>query len=133
MNQSIRSFLPYYTDKFELTSLLDTVPRELKHCPVIRLHDIPLVTLSAKDNKPYTSTLTIEYTPDNKLVELHSLKAYLEAFAKQTTYLEQVIDVIYTDLKQVIEPSWLKISLERITVIGLPAMLVIDSKNDNAA
>ncbi|MBU2706399.1 hypothetical protein KCM76_10400 [Zooshikella marina] len=128
--KSIRTLLPYYNDNatFMNRKLLDTVLCELDNTPNILLSDIQVSSMSARDKEKYTALLSIEYQPNQLLLELFSLHDYLTSFRDATTHLEQLLDIIYTDLILTVKPRVLKLTLQRKTLQGFPATLVIDSQ-----
>jgi len=58
---------------------------------------------------PDFATIKINYIPDKKIVELKSLKLYLNSF--RTTYIshEDVTNVIYTELEKKLRPKFLEV------------------------
>ncbi len=62
-----------------------------------------------KTGQPDFGTLTIAYTPDQKCVELKSLKLYLHSYRNEGIFYENVTNVILDDLVGVLEPRWLKL------------------------
>lgn len=52
------------------------------------------------------------YEPDEKLIELKSLKLYLVEYRNEGIYHEELINRIMDDLKSVIEPNWIFLELE---------------------
>jgi len=62
-----------------------------------------------KTGQPDYGTLTISYTPDQKCVELKSLKFYLQAYRNEGIFYEHITNAIFDDLVGALEPRWLKI------------------------
>ena len=62
-----------------------------------------------RTGQPDFGTLTITYTPDQKCVELKSLKFYLQSFRNQGIFYEHVTNTILDDVTAVIEPRWMVI------------------------
>lgn len=54
---------------------------------------------------PDFATLTIEFNPDNKLVELKSLKYYLHSYRNVGILQEHVVNRILDDLVNLLEPK----------------------------
>ena len=67
--------------------------------------------------QPDFGTITIEYGPEEWVVELKSLKFYLVSFRNVEIFHEQVPVTILQDLKRVISPYWIKVTGE-FTVRG---------------
>lgn len=64
-----------------------------------------------KTGNPDFGTITIEYVPDKKCVELKSLKYYFFAYRNQGIFYEAVVNKILDDLVAVCQPR-------RMTVTG---------------
>ena len=62
-----------------------------------------------RTGQPDFGTLTITYTPDQKCVELKSLKFYLQSFRNQGIFYEHITNTILNDLTAVLEPRWMVI------------------------
>jgi 7-cyano-7-deazaguanine reductase len=62
-----------------------------------------------RTGQPDFGTLTITYTPDEKCVELKSLKIYLQRFRNEGIFYEHVTNVILDDLAAVLAPRWMQI------------------------
>ncbi len=61
--------------------------------------------------QPDFATITLRYTPDQKCVEMKSLKLYFLAFRNKGIFYEGVVNTIADDLIAVLSPR-------RMTVIG---------------
>ncbi len=62
-----------------------------------------------KTGQPDFGKLTITYTPNQKCVELKSLKLYLQKFRNEGIYYEHVTNRILDDLTAVVEPRWMQL------------------------
>jgi 7-cyano-7-deazaguanine reductase len=62
-----------------------------------------------RTGQPDFGTLTIDYIPNKKCVELKSLKLYLHSFRNQGIFYEHVTNTILDDLAVVLEPRWMKV------------------------
>jgi len=62
-----------------------------------------------KTGQPDFGTLTITYTPDQKCVELKSLKFYMQSYRNEGIFYENVTNVILDDLVGALEPRQMKI------------------------
>jgi 7-cyano-7-deazaguanine reductase len=67
-------------------------------CPITRMPDF------------YSFQLI--YEPNQKLIELKSLKFYLAAFRDDELYHEEITNQIFDDLKRIVEPRWIFICLK---------------------
>lgn len=62
-----------------------------------------------KTGQPDFGTLTFTYTPDQKCVELKSLKLYLQAFRNEGIFYENVTNRILDDLAAALQPRRMKL------------------------
>ncbi|MEM8680524.1 MAG: preQ(1) synthase [Planctomycetota bacterium] len=65
-----------------------------------------------KTGQPDFGKLTISYVPDQKCVELKSLKLYLQQFRNEGIFYEHVTNSILDDLVATIEPTSLTLRAE---------------------
>ncbi len=65
-----------------------------------------------KTGQPDFGTMTITYTPDQKCVELKSLKFYLQSYRNEGIFYENVTNTILDDLVAVLEPRWMKVQAD---------------------
>jgi 7-cyano-7-deazaguanine reductase len=62
-----------------------------------------------KTGQPDFGTLTFRYEPDQKCVELKSLKLYLQQFRNEGIFYEHVTNRILDDLVAMVEPRWMEL------------------------
>lgn len=62
-----------------------------------------------KTGQPDFATLTFRYTPNQKCVELKSLKLYLQKFRNEGIFYENVTNAILDDMAAVVAPRWMKL------------------------
>jgi len=73
--------------------------------------DIPEFTcLCPKTGQPDFATLTLEYIPDHKCIELKSLKLYVWSFRNQGAFHEAVTNEILDDLVKACAPRFMRLS-----------------------
>lgn len=58
---------------------------------------------------PDFATIHVKYIPDQSIVELKSLKLYINKFRDQNHFHEAVVNKILDDLVQCIHPRWMEI------------------------
>jgi 7-cyano-7-deazaguanine reductase len=63
-----------------------------------------------KTGQPDFGTLTIEYVPDAKCVELKSLKLYLQQYRNEGVFYENLTNRILDDLAAVLHPRRLTLT-----------------------
>jgi len=62
-----------------------------------------------KTGQPDHGELTFEYVPDQKMVELKSLKMYLQQYRNEGIFYENVTNVIFDDFIEVVQPKKAKL------------------------
>lgn len=62
-----------------------------------------------KPDQPDFATIIITYVPDEKLVELRSLKYYLFEYRDEEIYHEAATNKILEDLKEALEPRYIRV------------------------
>ncbi len=59
--------------------------------------------------QPDFATIYITYVPDQKCIELKSLKLYLWSYRNEGAFFEEVTNQILDDLVRACEPRWMKV------------------------
>jgi 7-cyano-7-deazaguanine reductase len=62
-----------------------------------------------KTGQPDFGTLTFTYTPDERCIELKSLKLYLQQFRNEGIFYENITNRILDDLVSLLEPRRMKL------------------------
>jgi 7-cyano-7-deazaguanine reductase len=75
---------------------------------------------------PDLATVTIEYVPDKKVLELKSLKYYLLSYRNVGIYQEHATQKIFADLQKVLRPQKLKVTTLYNTRGGIDTTCVIE-------
>lgn len=65
--------------------------------------------LCPRSNFPDFATIHIKYVPDRKLVELKSLKLYINKFRDQEMFHETAVNRILDDLVTLLDPRYLEV------------------------
>jgi 7-cyano-7-deazaguanine reductase len=65
--------------------------------------------LCPQSNFPDFATIKIRYVPDRKLVELKSLKLYINRFRDQEMFHETAVNRILDDLVRLLDPRYLEV------------------------
>ena len=58
---------------------------------------------------PDFATIRIKYSPDQKCVELKSLKLYINSFRDEKVFHEDVTNRILDDLVELLDPWWIEV------------------------
>ncbi len=65
--------------------------------------------LCPRSGYPDFATIRIRYIPEKKIVELKSLKLYLNSFRSQYVSHEEATNRIYDDIKNLLNPRFLEV------------------------
>ncbi|MGH2521283.1 MAG: preQ(1) synthase [Anaerolineales bacterium] len=60
--------------------------------------------------QPDFATITIQYIPDQKIVESKSLKLYLWSYRNEGVFHEHVTNTICDDLVRALDPYWIEVT-----------------------
>ena len=77
--------------------------------------------------QPDFATITIKYIPGKLCVESKSLKFYLFSFRQTGTFYEEIVNRIYTDLSEQLEPKRLVVNGDFTARGGITSSVKIDS------
>ncbi|MBI5742095.1 MAG: NADPH-dependent 7-cyano-7-deazaguanine reductase QueF [Nitrospirae bacterium] len=66
--------------------------------------------LCPRSGYPDFATISVSYTPDKYIVELKSLKLYLNKFRNQHISHESVTNLIFDDLRKLLKPRSLEVT-----------------------
>ncbi|MBN2587073.1 MAG: NADPH-dependent 7-cyano-7-deazaguanine reductase QueF [Candidatus Fermentibacteraceae bacterium] len=65
--------------------------------------------LCPKTGQPDFAALTIEYVPDESILESKSLKLYLWSFRNEGVFHEHAANLILDDLVEALDPRWCRV------------------------
>ena len=65
-----------------------------------------------KTGQPDFGTITIEYEPDKYVIELKSLKFYIQAYRNVGIFYENAVNRILNDILKAARPVWVKVKGE---------------------
>ena len=69
-------------------------------------------SLCPKTGQPDFGTITIEYEPDKWVIELKSLKFYIQAYRNLGIFYENAVNRILHDIVKACKPKWVKVKGE---------------------
>ncbi|MCJ7773371.1 MAG: preQ(1) synthase [Desulfobacterales bacterium] len=94
------------------TSILETIAYQYKDVRDIEIciEQPEFTSVCPMTGLPDFGTITIKYSPKNKIIELKSLKFYLLQFRNVGIFYEHVVNRIMDNLVSVLEPKWLEVS-----------------------
>jgi len=106
--------------------ILKSIPNPSREGYEIKMK-IPEFTFEGVRSQPDFASVYLTFYPNDKVVELKSLKEYFFAFRNQIYSYERVINVIFDDLMNVYNPSRLRIVLICNPRGGISSKLTVDS------
>ena len=77
---------------------------------LIRMQIPEFTCLCPKTGQPDFATLSLDYVPDRRCVELKSLKIYIWSYRNQGAYHEAVTNRICDDLVRLLSPRFLRLA-----------------------
>lgn len=87
----------------------------------------PEITFLGVSNQPDYATLHCTFYPGKSVIELRSLKLYLQQFRNMIVSYERLINIIYDDLMATYKPLRLRIVMTLMPRGGISSRLTIDS------
>ena len=69
-------------------------------------------SLCPKTGQPDFGIITIEYEPDKWIIELKSLKFYIQAYRNLGIFYENAVNRILKDIVKACKPKWIKVKGE---------------------
>ena len=92
----------------------------------IRIETPEFTCLCPKTGQPDFATLLLEYIPDQRCVELKSLKLYLWSFREQGGFHEDLSNHILDDLVATLDPRFLRLTAEFNVRGGVYTTVVVE-------
>ena len=96
--------------------------------------EIPEFTcLCPMTGQPDFATFRIRYTPDQKCVELKSLKSYMWSYRNEGAFHEAVTNTIASDFIAALDPRWLHVEGDFFVRGGIHTVVKVEHKKDAAS
>jgi 7-cyano-7-deazaguanine reductase len=112
--------------KWSDPSILQTLPNPSKSGYEIR-HKSHEFTFIGVPNQPDHGTIFITFYPGETIIELKSLKLYLQDFRNRVISYERLLNVIYKDIMAVYKPTRLRLVIVCAPRGGISSRLNVDS------
>jgi 7-cyano-7-deazaguanine reductase len=77
---------------------------------VVRLESDEFTCVCPATGQPDFATITVEYIPDQKILESKSFKLYLWSYRNEGVFHEHVTNTILEDLTRALEPHWCRVT-----------------------
>ena len=78
---------------------------------------------------PDFGCITIRYIPNNKIVELKSLKFYMLQYRNVGIFYEHVVNNILNDLVKVLNPKWMEVAGNFTSRGGITTKVAVEYNN----
>lgn len=100
-------------EEIALKMVLKTIENQFKGKDyIVELFTDELTSICPFTNLPDFYRLVIRYKPKEKLIELKSFKIYLLQFRNKPTTHESLLNVIFEDLREILDSLYLYIELD---------------------
>lgn len=86
---------------------------------VIKCETPEFTCLCPKTAQPDFANIRIEYIPDEKCIELKSLKTYLWSYRNEGVFHEAVTNQILDDIVNAADPKWAEVTAEFLVRGGI--------------
>lgn len=97
------------TVKIDLITTIDYKYKEVRDID-ITIQQPEFTSVCPMTGLPDFGCITIRYTPNNKIVELKSLKFYMLQYRNVGIFYEHVVNKILNDLVEALNPKWMEIA-----------------------
>ncbi|MFN2464087.1 MAG: preQ(1) synthase [Candidatus Dormibacteria bacterium] len=89
---------------------LEAVPNPAPQRPYMVSFECPEFTcVCPRSGFPDFATIRVLYVPDSRIVELKSLKLYINSFRDRHVFHEAVVNIILDDLVAAVAPTWIEV------------------------
>jgi 7-cyano-7-deazaguanine reductase len=95
----------------------------------IRIEIPEFTCLCPKTGQPDFATLYLEYVPEQKCVELKSLKLYIWSYRDQGAFHEAVTNAIVDDLARLLAPRFLRLTAKFNVRGGIGTTVVAEQRH----
>ena len=112
--------------KWSETNMLKSIKNPTNEAYEIKLH-APEITFIGASEQPDFATAEILFYPNDKVVELKSLKQYFYQFRETHISYERIINTVYDDLMETYSPKRIRIVMKFNVRGGITSELTIDS------
>jgi 7-cyano-7-deazaguanine reductase len=76
---------------------------------VVRLESDEFTCVCPATGQPDFATITVEYVPDQRILESKSFKLYLWSYRNEGVFHEHVTNLILDDLLKALQPKWCRV------------------------
>lgn len=113
--------------EFDINSEENFWPNEHDKNYIIKIELPEFMALCPRSGYPDFAKLTLEYTPNKKVIELKALKLYINSFMFKYISHENSANEIYDTLKTKLDPKWIKLTADFNPRGNVHTVVTIDS------
>lgn len=99
-------------EEFDITNKENFWANEHKKNYTIKVELPEFMCKCPRSGYPDFANIKLEYTPDNKVIELKALKLYINSFMNRHISHENSANEIFDSLFEGLNPKWLKIIVD---------------------
>lgn len=103
---------------------IDTWPNQYRGYE-IRIVIPEYTSICPKTGSPDFGTITIEYLPKSRCIELKSLKRYIQAFRNMGIFYENAVNRILEDVAKATKPQWAVVTGDFTTRGGMRSTITV--------
>ncbi|MDE2293261.1 MAG: NADPH-dependent 7-cyano-7-deazaguanine reductase QueF [Elusimicrobia bacterium] len=89
---------------------LEAFPNQAQGYYEIRIEMPEYTAICPKTGQPDFGTLTLEYAPGRWVVELKSLKMYLQGYRNMGIFYENAVNRFLDDVARAVKPRWARVT-----------------------
>ena len=90
--------------------------------------EVTFIGMKGEFKQPDFAKIRIDMVPDETIIDLKSLKFYLQQFRDKLLSYERLVNIIYEDVFEVYKPYFLRVIMETNPRGGIHSKLIVDSE-----
>ena len=115
------------TIKIDLLTIIDYQYKAIRDVN-ITIQQPEFTSVCPMTGLPDFGCITIRYIPNNKIVELKSLKFYMLQYRNVGIFYEHVVNKILNDLVEVLNPKWMEVAGNFTARGGITTKVAVEYK-----
>ena len=115
------------TVKIDLLTIIDYEYKKVRDID-ITIQQPEFTSVCPMTGLPDFGCITIRYIPNNKIVELKSLKFYMLQYRNVGIFYEHVVNNILNDLVEVLNPKWMEVAGNFTSRGGITTKVAVEYK-----
>jgi len=112
------------------TSMLKKYPNPSKYKYMIKstCPEVTFIGMEGEFKQPDFAEIQIDMVPNKSIIDLKSLKFYLQQFRDKLTSYERLVNIIFENINEVYAPYFLRVKLKTNPRGGIYSELIVDSE-----